>query len=246
MTRARVPSQPVSWEDALAEIADRLNRSRRRGRWPGRPECPLHRHLRDDRVSLPVAFLQPARCDRGRPGHGLQQGGTCRSRLRLWDLARGIRPPYRDRRLLDPRLGSQPVRLRAAPARALAARGPRSSHRRRPARDGNRQAGGSAPSPVSRKRRRARLFHDARALARRAPGPGLHRGEHARLRGGGGRDRAVHAGWGEQTPPASPRRSSRRRPTSTGAVRRCSGSARDSSASRPAATSSGRWRSFRR
>ena len=146
----------VSWDDALAEIAERLDRSSPCRR-PDGPERPLHGHLRDDRLSLPVAVLQPARRDRGRSGHGLQQGRARRSRVPLRDLARRIRSSRRTRRQLDPRLGSQPVGLRAPPARALAARGSRDGDRRRPVADRDGARGRSAPATSPGHRRRPRL-----------------------------------------------------------------------------------------
>ena len=87
------------------------------------PEHPLHGHVRAARVRLSAAVLPPARRDRGRSGHDLQQGRARRARLRLRHLARRLRPADRARRRLHPRLGREPVGLGAARTRALAGRG---------------------------------------------------------------------------------------------------------------------------
>ena len=65
----------------------RAPRRDRRDAGPARdPQRPLHRHALAARLRLPAAVLQPARGDRGRPGHGLQQGRPRRARLRLRHL----------------------------------------------------------------------------------------------------------------------------------------------------------------
>ncbi len=135
------------------------------------PQHPLHGHDRAARLRIPAALLQPSGRDRGRSGHRVQQGRARRPRLRLRHLRDELRPAHRGRRSLHPRLGSEPLGLRSAHARALAARGPRGrsdDDRGRPDPDGHGRGGGPAPAAFPRQRRSARLRADARARTRRA------------------------------------------------------------------------------
>ena len=83
--------EPLSWDEALAEIAARL------GGLPG--ETMLNAHYTGTfalaRLPLPAALLQPPRRDRGRPRHDLQQGRARRARLPVRQLAGRLRPAQR-------------------------------------------------------------------------------------------------------------------------------------------------------
>ena len=58
-----------------------------------------------------MRFLPPAGRDGGRPRQRVQQGGSRRARLRVWDVPGRVRPPDRTRRSLHHGVGRQPVHV---------------------------------------------------------------------------------------------------------------------------------------
>ena len=123
----------------------------------GHPERPLHRHVRHDRLPLPIAVLQSTSARRrSAPDTICNNAGHVGPDVPLRNVTGGVRPAERRRRRVDPRVGGQPGGVGAAPARALAARGPRARPsssircaRRRPSRPTCTCGPSRAPMPRS-------------------------------------------------------------------------------------------------
>ena len=160
--RAKGRFEPVTWETALATIAERLQDIVARA-WAGADLAhPLHRHLLHDRRRLPAALLQPARRQRGGARQHLQHGRPCGARLRVRQRGHRLRSAQRARRRLHAALGRQSVRLGAARPQALVQGGAR--HAR----------SWSTPCATGRPRRPTSICSRSRAAMPRSPSRMLH------------------------------------------------------------------------
>ena len=103
-------------------------RPRRRGVYSAHP---LHRNLLADRRQLSLALLQSDRRDRGRPGHGVQQGRPRGAAADVRRIDARLRPAHHRRLAMRDDLGRQSIGVGAACASILALRDARAQDRRR-------------------------------------------------------------------------------------------------------------------
>ena len=76
--------EPVSWDAALAAIADRFTADRDDHRAADHYQHPLHGHYLAPRLLLSAALFPPPRRDGGHPRHDLPHGGRRGAQLCLW------------------------------------------------------------------------------------------------------------------------------------------------------------------
>ena len=238
--------EPISWDAAIAEISERRSGESSVTTAPTRdPERALHRHLLAAGRALPDAVLQPAGRHRG--------GSRIRSATRRGRSPSTTSLAARSRGLTLARwptaaaswCGAPTPRRRPAPARALAGRG------------GRRVIVVDPCGPIRRRRRRS-ISSRFRAPTPRSPSrwctcsavtawwirassPPIRWGTSGSIRWSLTAPRS-----GGKRSPACRRKLIVRAAHRTAPARRCCGSVRGSSASRPAATSCVRARCCRR
>ena len=120
--RQRPVSSRSSWDEALGDIADRLNVIRERDGASCDPANPLHRNLLADRRHLPLPLLQSHRRHRGRSRYRVQQGRARRSTAHVRRIDARLRPAHHRRRALRDDLGRQSIDVGAACPSILARR----------------------------------------------------------------------------------------------------------------------------
>ncbi len=171
----RAAFAPISWDDALDEVAERLTRAAQRHGVAGGVALLLRRHDGDGaaRRHQPAA---PRDALFARGSDDLQRAG--RHRLARRGRRQARRRRARDRQIRpDRRLGRQPgfdPGQRDDPHHAGAAGTRRQARRRRPLPHRQRRGRRPASGPAARHRRRARLRGHARAVQRGLCRPRLH------------------------------------------------------------------------
>ncbi len=111
--------EPVSWDEALGDIAGRLNNIRAQRRRRLDPADALHRHLLADRGRVSAAPLQSHRRHRGRSRYGLQQGRPRGAATHVRRIHARLRSAHHRRLQVPDDLGRQSVRVRAACASSI-------------------------------------------------------------------------------------------------------------------------------
>ena len=182
----------VSWEEALAEIAERLRAI------PG--ESVLNAHYTGTFALLgyhfPQRFFNRLGATEVDPDTICNKAGHVALDYLFGTSTDGFDPRTARDAACDPRVGREPVGLGAPPARALAGRGARRRDRRRPGAHADRRRSRPAPRAVPGIGRRARLRARPRDRARRAARPRAAQRARGRLRGARAVARAVHARLG--------------------------------------------------